>query len=131
MMRSTHIISATVLRTCKQSGMRRILKVCKEFVRVYAVNMHSHNYSRNNRNLINCLRRRFCTEFCIYTPFTNSVQQSVPRGLLKTQGHACNTSLLRQPPPLPPNVTILMNLSVMPMALTECIPRSISFLRHF
>ena len=41
------IISGRVMRMCKQSGVRRILKVCKEHERVSAVNMHSQNCVKN------------------------------------------------------------------------------------
>ena len=41
------IITDQVLRTRKQSGVRQILKVCKERTRVSAVNTRSQNSVRN------------------------------------------------------------------------------------
>ena len=43
------IIHDRVLRTRKQSGMGWIVKVCKERVRVSAVNTRSQNFVRNNK----------------------------------------------------------------------------------
>ena len=45
---TTCIIPDRVLQTRKQSGVRRILKVCKESVRVSAVNTLSQDSVRNN-----------------------------------------------------------------------------------
>ena len=63
------IIADRVMRTRKQSGVRRILRVCKERVRVSAVNTRSQNSVRNNRapvasiscNAILCLYFLFVT----------------------------------------------------------------------
>ena len=43
-----YIIADRVMRTRKQSVVRRILKVCKERVRVCAVNTRSQNFVTNN-----------------------------------------------------------------------------------
>ena len=48
----TYIIAGRVMRTRKQSGMRRILKVCKERARVCAVNTRSQNSVTNNRKYV-------------------------------------------------------------------------------
>ena len=45
------------MRTRKQSGVRRILKVYKESARVAAVNTRSQNFTMNNKSLITAIER--------------------------------------------------------------------------
>ena len=45
-----YITADIVMRTPKQSGVRQISKVCKEYAGLCAVNMRSQNSVTNNRN---------------------------------------------------------------------------------